>query len=205
MPAIDLTSSSPISLETPRLTLRPWLDRDRAPFARMSADPQVMAHLLPFASPEAVDAWIDRQQAHLRTRGFCFWAIESKADGAFIGAAGLLRVGYEAHFTPAVEVGWRLDRRFWGQGYAPEAAACAIRFGFEHVELHEIVANTVPANRNSRRVMEKLGMSRTAADDFDHPLVPIEHPLRRQVLYRLPRDRWSGSAAKIAQPDARPT
>ncbi len=178
------------------MILRPWLDRDRAPFVRMSADPQVMAHLLPFASPEAVDSWIDRQQAHLWRHGFCFWAIESREDGAFIGAAGLLRVGYEAHFTPAVEVGWRLDRRFWGQGYAPEAAARAIRFGFEHVELQEIVANTVPANRNSRRVMEKLGMSHTAADDFDHPLVPIEHPLRRQVLYRLPRDRWSGCGGR---------
>jgi ribosomal-protein-alanine N-acetyltransferase len=192
MPTNDATSPNPVSLETARLILRPWLDRDREPFARMSADPQVMAHLLPFASPEAVDAWIDRQQVHLETHGFCFWAVESKADGTFIGAAGLLRVGYEAHFTPAVEVGWRLDRRFWGQGYAPEAAARAIRFGFEHLDLQEIVANTVPANRNSRRVMEKLGMSHTAADDFDHPLVPIEHPLRRQVLYRLSRDKWSG-------------
>jgi RimJ/RimL family protein N-acetyltransferase len=190
--ANDVTSPSPTPLETPRLILRPWLDRDRAPFARMSADPQVMAHLLPFASPEAVDSWIDRQRAHLKAHGFCFWAIESRENGAFMGAAGLLRVGYEAHFTPAVEVGWRLDRRFWGKGYAPEAAACAIRFGFEQVGLPEIVANTVPANRNSRRVMEKLGMSHLAVDDFDHPLVPIEHPLRRQVLYRLSRDRWLG-------------
>jgi ribosomal-protein-alanine N-acetyltransferase len=187
-------------LETPRLILRPWLDRDRAPFARMSTDPQVMEHLLPFASPEAVDSWIDRQQAHLGTHGFCFWAIESKADGAFIGAAGLLRVGYEAHFTPAVEVGWRLSRRFWGQGHAPEAAARAIRFGFEHLELREIVANTVPANRNSRRVMEKLGMSHAAADDFDHPLVPVEHRLRGQVLYRLSRDRWSGRDSTSRSP-----
>ena len=200
MPANDVTSPSPTSLGTPRLILRPWLDRDRAPFARMSADPQVMEHLLPFASPEAVDAWIDRQLAHLETHGFCFWAVESKADGAFIGAAGLLRVGYEAHFAPAVEVGWRLDRRFWGQGYAPEAAACAIRFGFEHLELHEIVANTVPANRNSRRVMEKLGMSHAAADDFDHPLVRIDHPLRRQVLYRLSRDKWSGRDSTSRRP-----
>lgn len=156
----------------------------------MSVDPQVMAHLLPFASPDAVDAWIDRQRAHREVHGFCFWAVESKEDGAFMGAAGLLRVDYRSHFTPAVEVGWRLDRRFWGQGYAPEAAARAIRFGFEQVGLQQIVANTVRANRSSRRVMEKLGMSHTAADDFDHPLVPIDHPLRCQVLYRLPRDRW---------------
>jgi len=200
MPTTDATSPNPVSLETPRLILRPWRDRDREPFARMSTDPQVMAHLLPFASPEAVDAWIDRQQAHLRTHGCCFWAVESKVDGAFLGAAGLLRVGYDAHFTPAVEVGWRLDRRFWGQGYAPEAAARAIRFGFEHLALQEIVANTVPANRNSRRVMEKLGMSHTAADDFDHPLVPIEHPLRRQLLYRLPRDRWPGGDSTSRSP-----
>ncbi len=200
MPTSDIPSTTPVSLETPRLILRQRLDRDRPPFARMSTDPQVMEHLLPFASPEAVDSWIDRQHAHLRTHGFCFWAIESKADGAFIGAAGLLRVGYEAHFTPAVEVGWRLDRRFWGQGYAPEAAARAIRFGFEHLELHEIVANTVPANRSSRRVMEKLGMSHTTADDFDHPLVPIEHPLRRQVLYRLSRDRWLGRDSTSRSP-----
>lgn len=187
----DAVSPRVALLETPRLILRPWLDRDREPFARMSTDSRVMQHLLPFASPEAIDAWIDRQCAHLEAHGFCLWAIESKANGDFIGAAGLLRVGYEAHFTPAVEVGWRVAQRFWGQGYAPEAAACAIRFGFEHVELQEIVANTAAANRNSRRVMEKLGMSHAAADDFDHPLVPIENLLRRQVLYRLQRDRWS--------------
>ena len=200
MPTIDVNLPSSGSLGTPRLILRPWLDRDREPFARMSTDPRVMQHLLPFASPEAVDAWIDRQCAHLEAHGFCFWAIEAKADGAFIGAAGLLRVGYEAHFTPAVEVGWRVDRRFWGQGYAPEAAACAIRFGFEHLELQEIVANTAPANRNSRRVMEKLGMSHAADDDFDHPLVPIEHPLRRQVLYRLQKDRWSVRDSTLHRP-----
>lgn len=157
----------------------------------MSADPQVMMHLLPFPSVEAVDSWIDRQQAHLEAHGLCLWALESKVGRVFMGVAGLLRVGYEAHFTPAVEVGWRLDRRFWGQGYAPEAAARAISFGFERFGLQEIVANTVPGNGNSRRVMEKLGMSHSAADDFDHPLVPIGNPLRRQVLYRLSKDRWS--------------
>lgn len=201
----EAMSENPTPLKTARLILRPWLDTDREPFASMSADPEVMKHLIPLASPSAAVAWIDRQQAHLETHGFCFWALEWKETGEFVGAAGLLRVGYEAHFTPAVEVGWRIVRRLWGRGLAPEAAKRAIDFGFEHLGLQEIVANAVPANRNSRRVMEKLGMSRTAADDFDHPLVPIEHPLRRQVLYRLPRDRWSGSAARIAQPDARPT
>ncbi|RYF57689.1 MAG: N-acetyltransferase [Comamonadaceae bacterium] len=181
------------NLDTSRLTLRPWIDSDRKPFAAMSADPQVMAHLMPLSSPGATDAWIDRQLAHLQNEGMCFWAIELKPTGEFIGAAGLLRVSYEAHFTPAVEVGWRIDRRFWGRGYAPEAAARAIRFGFEHKGVQEIVANTVPANMNSRRVMEKLGMTTTPADDFEHPLVPPGHPLRQQVLYRLTRDRWGDS------------
>jgi ribosomal-protein-alanine N-acetyltransferase len=187
----DAAPENSTSHETARLILRPWRDRDREPFATMSADPEVMKHLLPFASSKAANAWIDRQQAHLDTHGFCFWALELKETGEFIGAAGLLRVGYEAHFTPAVEVGWRIVRRFWGQGLAPEAATGAIDFGFKQLGLLEIVANTVTANTNSRRVMEKLGMTNDSADDFDHPLVAVENPLRHQVLYRLPRVRWS--------------
>lgn len=183
-------SPEPLPLETERLILRPWRACDREPFAAMSCDPDVMAYLLPFPSPEAVDSWIARQQAHLATHGFCLWAIECRDTGEFMGAAGLLRIGYEAHFAPAVEVGWRLARRFWGMGYAPEAASAAINFGFDRRGLQEIVANTVPNNSNSRRVMEKLGMAYDPADDFDHPLVPADSPLRRQVLYRLPRERW---------------
>ena len=99
-----------------------------------------------------------------------------------------LPVSYEAHFTPAVEVGWRIARAFWGQGYAPEAAGAAIRFGFETFGLPEIVANTVHGNLKSRRVMSKLGMSHDDSGDFDHPRIPEGHRLRRQVLYRLTRD-----------------
>lgn len=194
------TSSDPVpfKLETDRLILRPWLDMDREPFAAMSTDPEVMAHLLAFPSPAAIDNWITRQQAHLATHGFCLWVVESQATGEFMGAAGLLRVGYDAHFTPAVEVGWRLARRFWGKGHAPEAAGAAIRFGFEHFRIQEVVANTAPINFNSRRVMEKLGMSHDAADDFEHPLMDAENPLRKQVLYRLPRERWlKGSETRV--------
>ncbi len=172
-------------IETARLILRPWMDRDRQAFAEMSIDPAVMAHLLPLASREASDAWIDRQMAHLATHGFCLWAVEAREAGTFVGAVGLLRVGYEAHFTPAVEVGWRVSRAFWGRGHAPEAAAASIRFGFDAVGLPEVVASTAPGNHRSRRVMSKLGMSHDARDDFDHPRIPEGHPLRRQVLYRL--------------------
>ena len=173
-----------------RLMLRPWTDADRQPFAEMSSDPVVMQHLMPLTHRDASDKWIDGQIGLMEQHGLCFWAVERRSDRAFVGSVGLLPVGYEAHFTPAVEVGWRIARAFWGLGYAPEAAGAAIRFGFEAVEMAEVVANTVPANLKSRRVMSKLGMSHDASDDFDHPRVPEGHPLRRQVLYRLTRDRW---------------
>ncbi|WP_116136476.1 GNAT family N-acetyltransferase [Trinickia diaoshuihuensis] len=123
-----------------------------------------------------------------RTRG-------DSATCKIVGAVGLLPVAYEAHFTPAVEIGWRIARSFWGLGYAPEAAAAAIRFGFERLQLPEIVANAGVANEKSMRVMAKLGMVRDPNDDFDHPLVPDGTRLRRQVLYRLTRSRWLAQSA----------
>lgn len=182
-------------IETDRLILRPWAEKDRPSFHGMSTDPVVMEFLLPMAGRSTTDAWIDRQIAHDAEHGFCFWALESKESGSFLGAAGLLRVGYDAHFTPAVEVGWRLSRSFWGRGYAPEAAAASVQFGFERLSLPEIVANTVAGNTRSRRVMEKLGMSHEGRDDFDHPRISEGHPLRRQVLYRLSRDHWTAMEA----------
>lgn len=183
------------SLTTPRLRLRPWRDVDRAPFALMSANPDVMAYLTPMPARELSDAWIDRQCAHQAAHGFSFWATELRETGEFIGSVGLVRVRYSAHFTPAVEVGWRLAKRFWGRGYAPEAGAAALRFGFDSLGFEEIVAITTPSNTNSQRVMGKLGMTRDPADDFDHPLVPEGDPLRRHVLFRLRRDAWSTDAA----------
>jgi RimJ/RimL family protein N-acetyltransferase len=177
------------ALNTPRLRLRTWRDADRPAFAAMSADPDVMAYLTSMPSREISDAWIDRQRAHQAEHGFCFWTTELRETGEFIGAVGLLHVRYAAHFTPAVEVGWRVAKRFWGRGYAPEAAAAALLFGFEKLGLQEIVAITAARNANSRRVMIKLGMTRDPADDFDHPLLPADHPLRRHVLFRLGPDR----------------
>jgi RimJ/RimL family protein N-acetyltransferase len=180
-------------LVSPRLILRPWRDADRPPFAAMSADPEVMAHLTQLATRAASDAWIDRQITHQSEHGFCFWAVELKEDATFVGSVGLRWVGYDAHFTPAVEVGWRIARPFWGRGLAPEAARAALRFGFADPRRREIVANTSVENSKSRRVMAKLGMSRDAADDFDHPRVAEGDPRRRQVLYRIARYRWLSS------------
>ena len=177
-----------VSLRTERLLLRPWCDDDVAAFATMSADPAVMEFLRPFPDLAACEAWAMRARAHWDEHGFGQWVVEVPGEAAFIGVVGLARISYEAHFTPAVEIAWRLARAYWGRGYASEAARAALNHGFGELGLEQIVAVTVPANRRSRRVMERLGMARDPADDFDHPNVP-EGPLRRHVLYRM-RNPW---------------
>ena len=175
----------PASLRTARLQLRAWRDEDIAPFAEMSADPAVMEYLLPLSdrwfSPEA---WVARKRAHWDEHGFGQWVVEIPGEASFIGVVGLETVAYEAPFTPAVEVAWRLAQPYWGHGYATEAARAALDYGFGELGLDEIVALTVPANWRSRGVMERLRMTRSPEDDFDHPRVPAG-PLRRHVLYRL--------------------
>ncbi len=179
-----------MQLLTSRLILRSWMDSDRLPFAEMSGDADVMEYLRPLATREASDAWIDFEINHQASHGFCLWAVESRASGLFMGAVGLLRIGFEARFTPAVEIGWRLARPFWGQGFAVEAARASLQFGFDQVRLTEIVAYANIRNGRSRQVMAKLGMSHDSAEDFDHPRLPEGDPLRRQVLYRLTREAW---------------
>ena len=174
-------------IETERLILREWREGDREPFARMNADPRVMEFFPAVLSREESEATADRIEVHFREHGFGPFAIELRESGQFIGFTGLIRVPFSAHFTPAVEVGWRLAVEFWGRGLATEAARAAVTYGFDRLRLEEIVSMTVPANVRSRRVMEKLGMRRDAAEDFDHPNLPEGHPLRRHVLYRVRR------------------
>jgi RimJ/RimL family protein N-acetyltransferase len=173
-----------VSLRTERLLLRPWRDDDLAAFAAMSADSAVMEFLLPFPEPAACQAWVAWARGHWDQHGFGQWVVEIPGEASFIGVIGLAVVDYDAHFTPAVEIAWRLVRAYWGRGYATEAARAALDYGFGELGLSEIVAVTVPANLRSRRVMERLGMTRDPAEDYDHPGV-IEGPLKRHVLYRL--------------------
>jgi RimJ/RimL family protein N-acetyltransferase len=170
-------------LVTPRLRLRRWRAEDREPFAALNADPEVMEHFPSVLSRAESDAALDRIEAHFERHGFGWWAAEHA--GAFVGSIGLAVPRFEASFTPCVEVGWFLARPWWGFGLAAEGARAALAFGFDHVGLDEIVAFTVTRNVRSRRVMEKLGM--IYAQDFEHPLIPEGHPLRRHVLYRLKR------------------
>ena len=177
-------------VRTERLLLRGWGDEHREPFAAMNADPQVMRHFPSTLDRAASDAMIDKMIVHWNEHGFGLWAVERRDDQRFLGLTGIWRPLFHAHFTPAVEVGWRLAREAWGNGYATEAAAAALDFGFETIGLDEIVSFTAPANERSWRVMERLGMTRDPADDFDHPRLPEGHPLQRHVLYRLRRKDW---------------
>ncbi|MET1020484.1 MAG: GNAT family N-acetyltransferase [Microterricola sp.] len=185
---------------TKRLLLRRWTEADRAPFARMNADPAVMEHFPSVLDAAASDALIARIEAGFeRTdvgRGaFGLWAVERLDSGQFIGFVGLAVPGFTAHFTsprgsepgPAVEIGWRLAADAWGNGFASEAAAAVLEYGFGTLGLDEIVSFTARSNVRSQRVMERIGMVRDTPGDFSHPALPADHALAPHVLYRARR------------------
>jgi len=184
-------------IETPQLILRRWKDSDLEPFAQLNADPQVAEFLLKPLSREESDAWVGHMRAHLVERGFSYYAAELKNDGAFVGAIGISVPGYLTPFSPCVEIGWRILPVFWNRGLATEGARAILRHASETLRLPEIVAFTVPTNLRSRRVMEKIGMVRDLAGDFDHPKVPVGHPLRRHVLYRWRNHNAGAQASAI--------
>lgn len=177
-------------LETERLRLRRWRDDDRAPFAALNADPEVMEHFVTALTREESDGFVDRIEAQFDEHGYGLWAVEVKANGTFIGFTGLAVQTFPAHFTPAVEVGWRLARSAWGHGYASEAARASLAVGWD-AGLTEVVSITSTHNLRSQAVMQRIGMTRDPADDFDHPGVPEGHRLLRHVLYRITSDRTS--------------
>jgi RimJ/RimL family protein N-acetyltransferase len=177
----------PIELTTERCKLRQWRPSDRAPFAALNQDPFVMRFFPALQSQAETDERIARFTRAIDEQGWGFWALELPGVTAFAGFVGLNRPHWDAHFTPCVEIGWRLAAEFHGKGYATEAARACVKFGFDTLQLDEIVALTTPNNTPSRRVMEKLGMTRDAKDDFDHPLIDPADPTARHVLYRLSR------------------
>jgi RimJ/RimL family protein N-acetyltransferase len=179
-----------VELRTERLLLRGWRDGDREPFAALNADAEVMEHFPAPLTRSESDALVEMNVAHFSRHPFGLWAVEVVESGTFIGFTGLAEWAFEAHFMPAVEVGWRLARPAWGHGYATEAARAALAFGFEVCDLDEIVSFTSVPNTRSRAVMARLGLTRDPADDFDHPKMPSGHRLERHVLYRLDRTTW---------------
>lgn len=182
MPIIELTS--------PRLRLRAWREEDLPAFAALNADPEVMRYFPAPLDPAQSDALAVRLRAHFEAHGFGQWVLERHEQPGLIGILGLLHVGFEAAFTPAVEIGWRLGREFWHQGFALEAGQAVMRCAFHELQLDEVLAFTVPANRPSRILMERLTMQHDPYGDFDHPRLAPGHPLRAHVLYRLTRTGW---------------
>lgn len=172
-------------IETDRLILRGWRAADIAPFHAMGQDPEVMRYLGPPMTLEDARGGYDRIVARQGEQGHCFWAIERKADGVFLGFCGLQR-GYD-FLEGEIEIGWRLRRDAWGQGYAREAAEASLAWGWANLDTPRITAITVLANRASWGLMERLGMRRYPDEDFDHPAVPDGSPLKRHILYRIDR------------------
>jgi RimJ/RimL family protein N-acetyltransferase len=174
---------TPVALPGLRVLLRQWEDRDRPSFAELNADPVAMEFFPSTLTRPESDAMVDRLRAAIADNGWGFWCLE--IDGHCAGFTGLNIPTFDAPFMPAVEIGWRMLPRYWGRGYATEAARLALEFGFGVLSAGEIVAFTAPANLRSRAVMGRLGMRHDPTGDFDHPRVPAGHPLRRHVLYRI--------------------
>jgi RimJ/RimL family protein N-acetyltransferase len=174
-------------LHTDRLRLRQWTEDDRGAFARLNADARVMEYFPSRLSAAESHALATVIASHLEQHGWGLWAVEVPGVAPFAGFVGLSRPRFDAHFTPCVEVGWRLAKEFWGRGYATEGALAALQFAFETLGLDEIVSFTTASNCPSRRVMERIGMTYDPRDDFDHPGLPVGHTLRRHVLYRKGR------------------
>jgi 3-dehydroquinate dehydratase / shikimate dehydrogenase len=176
-------------LRTERTLLRHWRDEDFEPFARLNADPEVRRWFNGLLTTEQSNELAARCRDRLDERGWGLWALEVPGVSDFCGFVGLNLVGFATDFSdpsdPAIEVGWRLAKPWWGFGYASESARACLRFAFEELSLAEVVSFTAVGNTNSRAVMERIGMTRDPDDDFDHPELPVDSDLRRHVLYRI--------------------
>lgn len=183
----------PVTLRTDRLVLRPWRPEDRAPFAALNADPEVMEFFPSTATAAQSDEFADRIEAGFAERGWGLWVVDvTGVDGlaGFVGYVGLTPVPDDLPPAPGVEVGWRLARHAWGHGIASEAAAAALRYGFDDLGLDEIVSFTSVPNVRSQAVMRRIGLVPRPERDFDHPRLDPASPLRRHVLHALTADEW---------------
>ena len=174
-----------IFIETERLILRAWKEEDANAYFHINQDPKVIEFLRGSLTMEQVHDSILAANAHGDKHCYTLWAVELKETGELIGFTGLNYTDWESHFTPAVEVGWRFGSQYWGKGYATEGALGSLDYGFNKIGLKEIVSFTVPANKRSIRVMEKIGMKRDFDGDFAHPKLAANHPLLQHILYRI--------------------
>ncbi len=172
-----------IFIETPRLILRDWLTDDDKPFIDLNSDAEVMQFFPSVKTADETREQITRIKSHIKQHGFGFFAMERKDNGEFIGFTGLMRPAFEAHFTPCVEIGWRLNKKSWGYGYATEAGRACLEFGFEDLKFDKIYSFTAVQNIPSEKVMQRIGMVKEGY--FDHPAMEDGHLLKKHVLYGL--------------------
>lgn len=170
-------------LSTDRLCLRRWTAADLPPFSKMNQDPAVMQFFPRLLSPTDSAAMVQRINAFFDQTGYGLYAVDIKATGEFIGYTGFANPSFQSFFTPCVEIGWRLKKDAWGQGYATEAARACLQYGFDSLRLEEVYSFTAVINQRSERVMQRIGMVKTG--EFDHPNLETGHALRRHVLYRI--------------------
>lgn len=175
---------------TDRLILRPWCESDFKVYAKINADPRVREYFSTLLTEEESNQQIRHFMVRIEESGWGIWAVSVPGVSEFIGFIGLEQIDFTAHFTPAIEIGWRLAYEFWGQGYATEGAIAALKYGFETLKLDEIVAIATKENYRSRHVMEKIKMHHDPKEDFDHPKISEGNKLRRHVLYRLKHQEW---------------
>ncbi|RYD62107.1 MAG: N-acetyltransferase [Verrucomicrobiaceae bacterium] len=166
----------------PSIVLRQWIDADLGPFSAMNADPEVMRFFARRLNADESRQAMQRFREGIDQRGWGLWAVQ--ADGEFAGFTGLSEPKFSAHFTPCVEIGWRLLPKFWGQGIAFAAARQAEDCAFSVLKLKQLVSFTTESNSRSRKLMERLGFSHDPRDDFEHPSLENDHPLLHHVLYR---------------------
>lgn len=173
------------SLTTKRLLLRQWKASDLSLFAKMNADTRVMEYFSSTLSISESNALAEKIQKELKEKKYGLWAVEVLGVAPFIGFVGLHYQDFPGTFTPCIEIGWRLAYEHWGKGYAFEAASKVMQYSFQTLKLRELVSFTTAKNQRSRKLMERLGMTRRTEDNFEHPKLPGGHPLRPHVLYRL--------------------
>lgn len=175
-------------LETERLILRTWKTEDQDAYFNINQDPKVVEYLCGSLTLQEVEEFILAMNSQQDKYGYTLWATELKETGKLLGFIGLNYTAWEAHFTPAVEIGWRLGSQYWGKGYATEGAKAVRDYGFNTIGLKEIVSLTVPANKRSQRVMEKIGMKRDIEGNFFHAKIARDHPLSEHMLYRINKE-----------------
>ncbi|WP_168400069.1 GNAT family N-acetyltransferase [Acinetobacter indicus] len=177
-----------IHLQTPRLILRQWQDSDAAPFIQMCADPEVMRYFLNPLTEQQSLAFMQRIQNFIATHGWGLFAVELKSSGEFIGFIGLHQHLEHYDFAPCIEIGWRLAKQYWHNGYATEGSKAVLDYAFRELQLDNVVSFTTVLNTPSEKVMHKIGLSKVKT--FAHPLVPADHPLLMHVLYQIDRQSY---------------